>query len=125
MNGTSRKILLVDDESFMLNATATLLRKAGHEVYICEQWACVASTVRTHKPDLVLLDYNMPALTGDKICEILKRNTMNASMRVFLYSSEPEPDLIEISQRCGADGYIRKNLPAADLVARVDQITRM
>lgn len=121
---TKCKILLVDDESFTLNATATLLRSAGHEVYICEQWACVASTVRAHQPDLVLLDYNMPALTGDKICQILKRNVMNAQMRVYLYSSEPERDLIAIASECGADGYIRKNVPARELIARVDEITR-
>lgn len=116
------KILLVDDESFTLNATATLLRSAGHEVFICEQWACVASTVRTHQPDLVLLDYNMPALTGDKICQILKRNVMNDEMQVYLYSSEPERSLIAIADECGADGYIRKDVPAPELIARVDKI---
>ncbi|MBN2247500.1 MAG: response regulator [Coriobacteriia bacterium] len=118
------KIVLVDDESFTLNAIAGVLRAAGHEVFLCEQWATVASTVRAHRPDLVLLDYNMPALTGDKICEILKRNVLESHMRVFLFSSEPEKDLIDIADRCGADGYIRKNVPAAELVARVAQITR-
>jgi DNA-binding response OmpR family regulator len=119
---TKCKILLVDDESFTLNATATVLRNAGHEVHLCEQWACVASTVRTHQPDLVLLDYNMPALTGDKICQILKRNVMNSAMQVYLYSSEPERSLIAIADECGADGYIRKDVPAPELVARVDKI---
>lgn len=116
------KILLVDDESFILSATAALLRRAGHEVHMCEQWAGVASSVRTHLPDLVLLDYNMPALTGDKICQILKRNVLKEGMRVFIFSSEPERDLIAITQSCGADGYIRKNMPSHDLLARIDEI---
>lgn len=122
VSARARKILLVDDESFILNATASMLRSAGHEVHVCEQWACVASTVRTHQPDLVLLDYNMPALTGDKICQILKRNVMNDRMRVVLYSAEPESDLIRITTECGADGYIRKNVPARELLERITQL---
>lgn len=117
------KILLVDDESFILNATASMLRNAGHEVHTCEQWACVASTVRTHQPDLVLLDYNMPALTGDKICQILKRNVMNDRMRVILFSAEPEHDLIRITLECGADGYIRKNVSANVLLEKITLLT--
>jgi len=109
-SGKSYKILLVDDEPFILSATASLLRSAGHTVHTCEQWAGVATTVRNEEPDLILMDYNMPSLKGDDLCRILKRNVINEAMKIVIFSSEPESDLRDIVARCGADGYIKKNV---------------
>lgn len=117
----SYKILLVDDEPFILSATAQLLRSAGHTVHTCEQWTGVASTVRTEAPDLVLLDYNMPTLKGDDLCSILKRNVMNSTMKVMLFSSEPEEFLVTTAKRCGADGYIKKNVAGHVLLGAISQ----
>jgi len=103
-------ILLVDDEPFILSATAQLLRNAGYKVHACEQWTGVAAAVHTESPDLVLLDYNMPAIKGDELCRILKRNTNRPEMQIVIFSSEDESDLVDITRRAGADGYIRKNV---------------
>lgn len=113
------KILIVDDEPFLLNAISALLRGAGYEVATCEQWVGVAGLVRTFKPDVILLDYNMPSLRGDDICRALKRNATEHPMRVLLFSSEPEEDLRHIAARCGADGFICKHVPSTELVMRV------
>jgi DNA-binding response OmpR family regulator len=115
-------IVLIDDEPFMLSAMSSLLGSAGYAVRTVSEWAGVASTVRDAAPQLVLLDYNMPAIKGDKICEILKRNMDNADMRIFIFSSEPESDLVRIVSQCGADGYVRKNLPASELLSQIGTI---
>ena len=120
MDISKARILLVDDEPFILAATARVLRGAGHEVHTCEQWAGVANAVRLTEPDVVLMDYNMPAIKGDDLCAILKRNVITAGMKIVIYSSEPESDLIEITRRAGADGYIRKNEPAEMLLKRLE-----
>ncbi|TLM66853.1 MAG: response regulator [Actinobacteria bacterium] len=116
----SVRILLVDDEPFILTATASLLRGAGHEVIACEQWTGVASAVHREHPDVVLLDYNMPAIKGDELCRILKRNSVNPDMKVLIFSSEPEHDLVEIVSRSGADGYIPKNIAGHILLQRIN-----
>jgi len=114
-------ILLVDDEPFILSATAQLLRNAGHVVHTCEQWMGVATTVRAEEPDLVLLDYNMPTLKGDDLCSILKRNLSNSHMKVVLFSSEPEEFLAATVTQCGADGYIKKNVAGHVLLGAIDE----
>lgn len=106
----------------MLNAMSTLLTSAGYEVHTCVEWANVAGTVRMAEPDLVLLDYNMPALKGDKICEILKRNMGERTLQIHIFSSEPESDLMRIVSQCGADGYVKKNLPADQLLSEIGTI---
>lgn len=115
------KILLVDDEPFILSATAQLLRNAGHTVHTCEQWAGVATTVRIEEPELILLDYNMPSLKGDDLCQILKRNVMNPDMQIVIFSSEPEDFLIDVVAKCGADGYIKKNVAGHVLLGAIEE----
>jgi two-component system phosphate regulon response regulator PhoB len=118
-------VLLVDDEPFILEATARLLRGAGFEVHPCQQWAGVATVVRDATPDLILLDYHMPSLNGDNVCIILKRTLADTGVRIVLYSSEAAADLAEIVERCGADGYICKNDASTELVRRVgDEVER-
>ncbi|PKQ30446.1 MAG: hypothetical protein CVT60_00270 [Actinobacteria bacterium HGW-Actinobacteria-10] len=120
------RILMVDDEPFILSATAQFLRSSGYEVHTCDQWVGVAPIVRDVRPDLILMDYNMPGLMGDDMCRILKRNAANADLRIVIFSSEPETDLVSIVERCGADGFIRKNIPGHMLLelmtAHIDEV---
>ncbi len=120
MPGTT-KILLVDDETFILTATAQLLRSSGYAVNTCDQWTGVASTVRVEEPNLVLMDYNMPGLKGDDLCQILKRNKFKHDMKIVIFSSEPEGDLKRIVSECGADGYIPKSTPGHLLLRRIEE----
>jgi len=110
------KILMVDDEPFILSATAQFLRSSGYEVHTCDQWIGVAPVVHSMRPDLILLDYNMPGLMGDDMCRILKKNAIGSQIRIIIFSSEPEADLVTIVEQCGADGYIRKNVPGHKLL---------
>ena len=121
MGQDNHTIVLVDDEPLILSGVSRMLRSAGYEVHTCELWAGVARLVREVEPDLVLLDYNMPSLKGDDICQILKRN-VDQNMKIFLFSAEPESDLITITDRCGADGYIQKNTPAHELQRIVEDL---
>jgi len=117
--GTRGHILIIDDEPFWLESAARVLRAAGYEVHACDQWAHAAHLIMTTRPDIILLDYNMPALNGDNVCTILKRTMADLVPLVFIHSSEPEADLVQIVARCGADGYIRKSSADA-LTQRVD-----
>lgn len=119
MNAAQQKILLVDDEPFILNCTAQLLRGAGYEVHTCEQWAGIAAVVRLEEPDLILMDYHMPSIKGDDLCLILKRNAIKEGLKIMIFSSESENELLRIAGRCGADGYIKKSLPGHQLLDQV------
>jgi DNA-binding NarL/FixJ family response regulator len=118
----SNKILLVDDEPFILAAIAQVLRDAGHTVHTCDEWAGVAKKVRDVEPDLILLDYNMPTLKGDDLCSILKRNVISPGMKIVLFSSEPEDFLVEVVGKCGADGYIKKDVASATLLEQIERV---
>lgn len=112
------RILIVDDEPLILRMTEKLLADDGYEVRTCHMWPSVASVVREHDPDLILLDYNMPGLRGDDLCAILKR-TVRREIKIVLYSSESESDLRSIMAACGADGFILKSTPGPELLEEI------
>ena len=85
---SSGTILIVDDEPFILDVMSRLLGDAGYEIHTCYLWSGIANAVRVRQPNLVLLDYNMPGLRGDAICEILKRSAPASGMKIVLFSSE-------------------------------------
>lgn len=64
----------------------------------------------------------MPSLKGDDLCAILKRNVINPEMKIVIFSSEPEAFLIDTVKRCGADGYIKKNVAGHLLLNRVNEV---
>ncbi|MHB9003635.1 MAG: response regulator [Coriobacteriia bacterium] len=113
------KILLVDDEPFITTAVSRLLQGAGFDVTTCNDWTAVAPALHASDHDLVLLDYNMPGIKGDEMCRILKRNSHQSELRIAIFSSAPTADLAILARDCGANGFIPKNAPAQELVARV------
>lgn len=118
------KVLIVDDEPLILDRVSSLLDDAGFDTQTCHMWPGVAKLMRSSRPDVVLLDYNMPGINGGDLCTILKRNSCGGSAKIVLYSAEEEGDLVRIVSECGADGYIRKNTPPPQLVSALERVLR-
>jgi len=118
------RVLIVDDEPTILKMVSSSLTNAGFDTYTCHMWPGVANLVRSVRPDLVLLDYNMPGVNGGDICQILRRNPLGADMKIVLYSAEDEGDLARIVNECGADGYIKKSTRGAQLVSVLGKLLK-
>lgn len=112
------RVLLVDDEPFIMRAVTKLLEGAGFSVDSCNQWTEVPGKIRDMQPDVILLDYHMPTLKGTDVCVALKNNDATDA-KIILFSSEEEDFLRKAVQECYADGFIRKGTPPMELVTRV------
>ncbi len=117
----SNKVMVVDDSPVILAATRMTLEDAGYEVLSLENPLLVANAVRREKPDLVLIDVNMPAITGDLVAQIVAQHQRQLNVKVVLYSDMPSAHLAERAQRCGAIGFVRKTANEDDLIAQVRQ----
>ncbi len=116
------KILVVDDSQILLESTALALEDAGHEVRTLDNPLSVAAVVRRERPDLMLIDLNMPTLTGDMVTRIVSQYGVTKTMKVILYSDVDESELARRTQACGATGYISKRFTGPELAKRVGQI---
>lgn len=113
------KIMIVDDSEMILEIVRLVLEDAGYEVVTRDTPFGTAAAVSVEKPDLLLLDVSMPALTGDKIVEVVRNNEKLKHTKVCLFSDRSELELNRIVSECGADGYIQKTDDENKLVEQV------
>lgn len=83
----SRRILVVDDESHILNVLLIKLRNAGYEVDTAADGEEGYELAREHRPDLVITDYQMPYMTGLELCRALKRHPPTADVPVVMLTA--------------------------------------
>ncbi len=95
------------------------LEDEGFDVITMENPLVLAAAVRKERPDLVLIDVNMPAVTGDVVTGIVNSHGVTRRTPVVLYSDIPVEELAERARRCGASGFIRKTADEDDFVRRV------
>ena len=117
---TAKRILIVDDDQAHLSSTRDILIAEGYEVFTHTHGFGVTNRARELRPDLILLDVNMPGLAGDKLAEVLKANYTTRDLPIVFYSSNDEDALRETVKRYGARGYISKG-SVTSLRARIAQ----
>ncbi len=124
MDETPLKVLVIDDSPFVLARTATVLRQHGFEVESASSPIGCSGRILRMKPDVVLLDVEMPALGGPEFLTQLRAHASIARARVVFYSDLPAAELSTLAEETGADGYICKGVAAEELVQRVHRFAR-
>lgn len=115
----ARTILVIDDNAVVLEATRATLEQAGFRVVTLDRANGAVVAVLHERPDLVLLDVNMPNMTGDSLADILGRTRATRSTLVVLYSSLPANALRMKAMAAGAHGFIQKTGVQTELVRQV------
>lgn len=108
MLSNKKTVLVVDDDELHLYTTKELLQNDRCEVFTHKNGFGVTNVMRALQPDLVLLDINMPALSGDKLAELLCSNSDLRHIPIVFHSSNDEDSLRECAASYGAKGYICK-----------------
>lgn len=117
-------VLIIDDSAVELEWATQALYPYGIDVLCYGQSIGVRTFVTQHMPDLILLDIHMPALGGDRLCELLKSCAKTKSVPILLYSSIGEGELAELAHQAGAQGYVCKNHDAVKLALAITKLTR-
>ncbi|WP_242394964.1 response regulator [Anaeromyxobacter oryzisoli] len=108
---SSPKILVVDDDATHLVCAKELLEAEGYEVRVHSTAFGATEKVLRYEPDLILVDVNMPALSGEGLVTVLQGRERTRGVRVLLYSSNDEQALREAAERLGIAGYVPKGDP--------------
>lgn len=117
--GSARTILVIDDNAVVLEATRATLEQAGFRVVTLDRANGAVVAVLHERPDLVLLDVNMPNMTGDSLADVLGRTRATRGTLVVLYSSLPANALRMKAMAAGAHGFIQKTGVQTELVRQV------
>ncbi|MDN5331623.1 MAG: two-component system, OmpR family, alkaline phosphatase synthesis response regulator PhoP [Tepidanaerobacteraceae bacterium] len=118
------KILVVDDEPFIVELVKFNLESAGFEVITASEGHQAMKLIEKEHPDLIILDIMLPGIDGMEICRALriKRDTRDIPI-ILLTAKAGEIDKV-LGLELGADDYITKPFSPRELVARVRAVLR-
>ena len=118
-----KRVLLVDDDPQILEVFQEALERDGRfEVQTAGNGYDAGMLTESFSPDLVVLDYMLPDINGDLVCQRLKAREQSAETRVIFVSGVIEPDEIEKLKASGADDFVQKPLNIQVLIEKIAEL---
>jgi len=110
------KILIVDDEKTVRRALGFALRKAGYETIEARNYAEALELINIHNFDLLIVDYNLPVISGFEFLEMLKRDGLKISSLIMSSNN----DILKNQK----NGYplISKDLPVEKILIQIEKM---
>ncbi|GAB4483563.1 MAG: hypothetical protein OHK006_04970 [Thermodesulfovibrionales bacterium] len=115
------KVIVVDDEPFILMMIEDKLRKAGIDVITVQESRAAVDTIRRERPDLVILDWMMPEVSGIEICTAIKTDAELSSIPIFMLTAKGQDADEQRGLRCGVTRYITKPFSPRSLLEMVQE----
>jgi DNA-binding response OmpR family regulator len=117
----SQKILVVDDELDIVKVVRAYLEQSGFRVITASDGEQALAVFRHEKPDLIVLDLNLPKLDGLDVCRAIRRDS---NVPIIMLTARVEETDRLIGLEIGADDYIVKPFSPREVVARVRTVLR-
>lgn len=119
------KILITEDDVFLINIYATKFEKSGYDVLIAENGEKGVAVVSKTIPDIILLDILMPKMNGLEFLEYLKKHDDFKSIPVILLTNLSQKDDVKKGLSLGAVDYLVKaHFMPSEVVAKVEDILK-
>ena len=117
-------ILVVEDEPAIQELIAFNLKQAGHQALPAENAEHALKLVQSALPDLVLLDWMLPGLSGIELCRRLRARPDTRQLPIIMLTARGEESERVRGLSTGADDYIVKPFSVPELLARVEALLR-
>lgn len=121
MGTGSKKVLVVDDEAKIVEFTEVYLINSGYEVYKAYTGKEALAIFQTQKIDLVLLDLMLPDISGEQICNEIRKTS---KVPIIMLTAKSSDENIIYGLDIGADDYMTKPFSPRQMVARVNALLR-
>jgi DNA-binding response OmpR family regulator len=117
-----KKILVVDDDPYILMSLEFLMKKNGYHVLVARNGTEAMEIVKEYIPDIMLLDIMMPDVNGYEICKYIKATKkLNHCKVVFVSAKSTEAD-IKKGYDLGASLYISKPFSTRNIIKQIQEI---
>ena len=120
----SASVLIIEDEAPLQKLLAYNLRAAGFDTTAAHDGEEALLLIAEQAPDLILLDWMLPQLSGLELCRRLRRRPETAHIPIIMLTARgEEPDRLR-GLETGADDYVTKPFSPAELIARIRAVLR-
>jgi two-component system OmpR family response regulator len=121
-----RKILIVDDDVEIVEMMVDVLERDGRfEVKTASSGYEAGLVTEKFRPELILLDYMLPDVNGNIVCQTIKRNPEFENIKIIIVSGVVKQDEIAQLLKSGAEDFIRKPFDIAELTGKITATLQM
>lgn len=121
---TARQILIVEDERPIREMIAFGLRRAGYDVREAHDVSSARASIADRRPDLVLVDWMLPDMSGLELTRSLKRDKDTQDIPIIMLTARAEEQDKVMGLDGGADDYVTKPFSSRELLARINAVLR-
>ncbi len=116
------RVLAVDDTRALRLMLADCLKKAGHDVVVASDGVEALDQLRTHKPEIVITDLNMPNMNGLEFIEEARKMPEGQTVPILLLTTETAQALKDRAKQVKATGWLTKPFDPDQILGLVDQL---
>jgi DNA-binding response OmpR family regulator len=117
------KVLVVEDDVDIQDLVVALLSRVGYDVVVADNGDAGLAAALSQDPDLVILDWMMPGLSGVEVCRGMRADPRAKDIAVLMLTSKAQEGDIDQAFTAGADDYMVKPFRGRELVSRVLALT--
>ncbi|MHC4647133.1 MAG: response regulator [Planctomycetota bacterium] len=121
-----KKILIVDDDDEIIELMVDILsRDSKFDIRTASTGYDAGILTQQFHPDLILLDYMLPDVNGNIVCQTIKRNPEFENIRIIIISGVVKEDEIEQLLKSGAEDFVRKPFEIDELMGKITGVLQM
>jgi putative two-component system response regulator len=125
MDSNAKTLLVVDDDEVILTIAELGLKRAGFNVVRCPSGMACLESLMYYTPDMILLDVEMPIMSGIQTLEVIRSNEEFKDIPVMFLTGSTDTGTVVAAKRLGAVGYVVKPFIPQELTDKVNAILKL
>jgi excisionase family DNA binding protein len=126
LDSGKRKVLIVDDDHEIVELIVDVLVRDGRfDIKTASSGYEAGIATQQFRPDLILLDYMLPDVNGDVVCQIIRNNPEFENIKIVIVSGVVKQDDIDRLLKSGAEGFIKKPFDIVELTDKITTVLQM
>jgi excisionase family DNA binding protein len=126
LDSGKKKVLIVDDDTEIVELIVDVLARDGRfDLRTAASGYDAGIATEQFKPHLILLDYMLPDVNGDIVCQTIKKNPEFENTKIIIVSGVIKQDEIDHLLKAGAEGFIKKPFNIIELTDKISGVLQM
>jgi excisionase family DNA binding protein len=126
LDSGKKKVLIVDDDTEIVEIIADVLIRDGRfEIKSANSGYEAGMLTEQFRPDLVLLDYMLPDINGNVVCQTIRKNPEFENIKIIIISGVIKRDEIDQLLRAGAEDFIQKPFNIVELTGKISKVLQL
>jgi len=121
-----KKVLIVDDDAEIVELISDILMRDGRfDIKTASSGYEAGMLTEQFRPDLILLDYMLPDVNGNVVCQTIRRNPEFEGTKVIIVSGVIKQEEIEHLLKSGAEGFVKKPFTISELTDKINTVLQV